>query len=282
MHYDSVVRRVVVVILDGLRPDAIQRFNLETLHRVMASGAWTLRGTTVAPSVTTAAVTSLMTGVSPGIHGLAGDHLFIPRAKQHLTPLPRQLATRGLPSSGFMGQVPAIFRGVAARVGRRLGLDTLRLAGDGAAQVLNAARPTLASQRSGLILLHWADADRAGHDHGWMSPAYADGCRRMDDALAELVALADDSETLIVGLADHGGGGRKPNDHESDHALDRTIPIVLFGANVVPRGLGPARLLDVPPTILSALGVDIPHTYEGRVLWEAFAADERLAAAVVA
>src|SRR5215813_9643309 len=65
MHYDPVVRRVVVVILDGLRPDAIQRFHLETLHRLMASGAWTLRGTTVAPSVTTAAVTSLMTGVSP-------------------------------------------------------------------------------------------------------------------------------------------------------------------------------------------------------------------------
>ena len=280
MHYDPVVRRVVVVILDGLRPDAIQRFNLETLHRLMGSGAWTLRGTTVAPSVTTAAITSLMTGVSPASHGLAGDHLFIPRAKHHLTPLPRQLATRGFPSSGFMGQVPAIFRGVAARVGRRLGLDTLRLAGDGAAEVLTAARPTLESQRSGLILLHWADADHAGHAHGWMSPSYADGCRRLDRTLGELIAIADDAETLIIGLADHGGGGRVPKDHESDHALDRTIPILLYGAGVVPRALGPARLLDVPPTILNALGVDVPQSYEGRILWEAFASEERLAAVV--
>src|SRR5215471_3835055 len=89
MHYDPVVRRVVAVILDGLRPDAIQRFNLETLHRLMAGGS-------VAPRVTTAAVTSLMTGVSPASHGLAGDHLFIPRAKQHLTPMPVHLATHGL------------------------------------------------------------------------------------------------------------------------------------------------------------------------------------------
>jgi arylsulfatase A-like enzyme len=278
MHYDPVVRRVVAVILDGLRPDAIQRFNLETIHRLMAGGAWTLHGATVAPSVTTAAVTSLMTGVSPSQHGLAGDHLFIPRAKNHLTPLPKQLSASGLPSSGFMGQVPAIFRGVAARVGRRLGLDTLRLAGNCASDVLEAARPTLAAQRGGLILLHWADADRAGHDHGWMSREYAEGCRRLDTALETLVGIVDDSETLIVGLADHGGGGRVPNDHESDHALDRTIPIFLYGAGVVPRPLGPARLLDVPPTILSALGVTVPPTYEGRILWEAFAMPEAVVA----
>ncbi len=280
MHYDSVVRRVVVVILDGLRPDAIQRFQLETLHRLMACGAWTLRGTTVAPSVTTAAVTSLMTGVSPATHGLAGDHLFIPRAKQHLTPMPRQLATCGLPSAGFMGQVPAIFRGVAARVGRRLGLDSLRLAGQGAAEVLASAEATLDTQRTGMILLHWADADRAGHDHGWMSAEYADGCRRLDEALGRLTGIADDGETLFVGLADHGGGGRVPNDHESDHALDRTIPIVLWGSSVVQRQLGPAKLLDVPPTILTALGVGVPDTYEGRILWEAFAADEQPVAVV--
>jgi arylsulfatase A-like enzyme len=278
MHYDPAVRRVVAVILDGLRPDAIQRFDLATIHRLMSHGAWTLHGTTVAPSVTTAAVTSLMTGVSPASHGLAGDHLFIPRSKNHLTPLPRQLATQGLPSAGFMGQVPAIFRGVAARVGRRLGLDTLRLAGNCAAEVLEAARPTLRSQRTGLILLHWADADRAGHEHGWMTRAYADGCRRLDTALADLASIADDPETLIIGLADHGGGGRVPNDHESDHALDRTIPIFLFGAGVVPRPLGPARLIDVPPTILSALGVTVPATYEGRILWEAFALPEAVVA----
>jgi arylsulfatase A-like enzyme len=278
MHYDPVVRRVVAVILDGLRPDAIQRFTLDTIHRLMAGGSWTLRGVTVAPSVTTAAVTSLMTGVSPTVHGLTGDHLFIPRAKEHLTPVPRHLSAHGIPSSGFMGQVPAIFRGVAARVGKRLGLDTLRLAGNCAAEVLASARETLESQRTGLILLHWADADRAGHDTGWMSPDYAEGCRRLDAALGTLVDIADDSETLFVALADHGGGGRVPNDHESDHALDRTIPILLYGAGVVHRPLGPSRLLDVPPTILSALGVGVPATYEGRILWEAFATPEAVVA----
>jgi hypothetical protein len=71
-----------------------------------------------------------------------------------------------------------------------------------------------------------------------------------------------------------------PNDHESDHALDRTIPILLWGASVVPRQLGPAKLLDVPPTILSALGIAVPETYEGRILWEAFAADDQPVAVV--
>jgi len=269
-----------MVILDGLRADAIQRFGLATLREMMSAGAWTLRGVTTAPSVTTAAVTSLMTGVAPATHGLAGDRLFIPRARSHLVPLPRHLAAHSLPSSAFMAEVPAIFRGVAARMGRRLGLASLSLAGSCAAEVLATARRALAEQRSGTIIMHWPDADHAGHRHGWMSAAYADGCRRLDEALDVLLRAAEDQKTLVVALADHGGGGCVPNDHEGDHPENRTIPILLYGAGVAPRELGPATLLDVPPTILRVLGLSVPESYEGRILWEAFAIDDASVVAV--
>jgi len=280
MPYGPIVRRVVVVILDGLRPDAIGRFELSTLGEMMSAGAWTLRAVTVAPSVTTSAVTSLVTGVSPATHGLAGDRLVIPRAKSHLVTLPRHLGAHSLPSSAFMAEVPAIFRGISVRVGRRLGLASLSLAGSCAAEVLAAARRALAEQRTGTIIMHWPDADHAGHRDGWMSAAYAAGCRRLDEALDGLVQAADDGHTLIVALADHGGGGCAPNDHDGDHPLNRTIPILLYGPGVAARELGPATLVDVPPTILRALGVSVPESYEGRILREAFVTDERSAAAV--
>jgi arylsulfatase A-like enzyme len=104
-----------------------------------------------------------------------------------------------------------------------------------------------------------------------MSQAYGAGAMRMDGCLGMLAALAEDAHTLLIGLADHGGGGIVSNDHESDHPLDRTIPLFLHGMRVARGELIDARLIDVPATVAAALGVEIPRSYEGRVLSEAFA-----------
>jgi arylsulfatase A-like enzyme len=280
MRHEIPVRRVVVVVLDGLRPDAIERFGLEHMQTLMARGASSRRATTVAPSVTTAAMTSLMTGVGPATHGVASDRLFIPKPRPGLVALPDWLAQHGFPSSAFMAEVPVVFRGIAVRIGRRLGLSGLHLAGSDAAGILSAARSTLRSQRRGLIVLHWPDADRAGHAHGWMSPEYADGCRRLDASLGAVMSTCNDAGTVVVALADHGGGGKQPNDHESDHPLDRTIPIGFSGAAIARRELGPVTLLDVPATIVHALGLSIPSSFEGSVLHEVFAGSDEPASAV--
>lgn len=280
MRHEFPVRRVVVVVLDGLRPDAIERFELEHLRTLMANGASSYRATTVEPSVTIAAMTSLMTGVCPDTHGLKSDRLFIPRARPGVIAMPDWLAQHGYPSSAFMAEVPAVFRGIAARIGRRLGLSGLHLAGSSAVGILSAATTTLRTQRRGLILLHWPDADRAGHAHGWMSPEYADACCTLDANLGALADMCADPQTMLVVLADHGGGGAVANDHESDHPLDRTIPIAFHGAAVAPRELGPVTLVDIPPTILCALGLNIPPSFEGVVQAGVFAGYDATAFAV--
>jgi len=278
----AAVQRVIVVVLDGLRPDAIERFDLRHIKRLMASGAHSYTATTVSPSLTAAAMTSLMSGVAPARHGILSDKLFIPRAAG-LTPLPEVLSKGSFPSSAFMADVAPIFRIFASRVGRRLGLNMLRTSGKTAPEILLAARTTLRTQRRGLILLHWPDADHAGHDHGWMSDEYAEGCARLDDALGMLAAVADvahDPQTILIALADHGGGGTDLKDHESDHALDRTIPLVIAGRDVVAIELAAPTLVDVPASIVWALGLEVPASYEGRVLGEAFATFDTPASAV--
>lgn len=116
-----------------------------------------------------------------------------------------------------------------------------------------------------------------------MSEPYAEAARRLDATMGKLASLIDltkDEHTLLIALADHGGGGTDSNNHESDHALDRTIPLVLAGKSVLPVVLEPASLLDVPPTILWAMGVDVPEFHEGRVLREAFSPVEAPISAV--
>jgi predicted AlkP superfamily pyrophosphatase or phosphodiesterase len=283
MHDATGIRRAIVVVLDGLRPDAIESFDLTHLRRLLSHGAWSLDASTVSPSVTTSAITSLLTGVSPREHGIVTDRIFIPRSGAHLAPLPAVLGAHGYPTAAFMSDVSPILRGIAARVGRRFGFDTLRTSGACALDILTAARTALRAQRRGLVVLHWPDADRAGHASGWMSARYADACTRLDTAVGMLVAQTDvlhDPHTLLVAVADHGGGGAASNDHDADHRLNRTIPLVLAGGLVPHVGLGAPHLLDVAPTILAALHIDAPRSYEGRVLGEALAAAPLSGAAV--
>lgn len=189
-------------------PDAITRFGLQNILRLARNGASTFDARTVSPSVTAAAMGSLLTGAAPSHHGLESERFHIPRAKGALHPVAHELARCGMPSSGFMAHVPWLIRPLARRIARTLGLTTVRFRGNNATQVLEAARTQLRIQDTGLILLHWADADRAGHEHGWMSDAYGQAAVAMDRALGQLMRVVDlsDRSTVMIALADHGGG----------------------------------------------------------------------------
>jgi arylsulfatase A-like enzyme len=268
------ITRVIVVALDGLRPDAIALFVLRHLWQLAEQGASTFSGSTVAPSVTAAAMTSLLTGVAPATHGLTSERIRIPRVRGPIHPLPQLLAGRGLPSTACLAELPRAYRALGARIAGRLGISEARFAGHSAAQILAAGRDVLHRQRHGLIVFHWPDADRAGHDHGWMSHQYGAAARHLDATLGLLVATADvasDRSTVLIALADHGGGGVCRTHHDSDHRHDRTIPIIVLGGTVT---AGPLRrsasLLDVPATVAWALGITPPASYAGSPLVEAF------------
>lgn len=276
------IRRVILLVLDGLRPDAIPRFGLHHTAALARRGASTMLARTVTPSVTACAMASLITGAAPERHGLQDTRFRIPMPKGTLHPLPRLLAEHALPSSAFLARVPRLLNGIAQRIATYAGVSQTRFSGITAGDILTAATATLEAQRRGLILLHWPDGDRAGHKYGWMSEGYADAVRDMDREVGRLVQTVglDDPETLLVALADHGGGGAVIDHHDSMHPLDQTIPIILAGG-AVRRGelTSGASLLDVPATIAWALGIPIPPSYAGKPLTSCFATDPAMVAA---
>jgi len=265
------ITRVVLVILDGLRADAVPLFSLSAIRALAERSARTFAARTVDPSITAAAITSLCTGVPPEVHGVRSDRFAVPR--RGLTPLPGHLRAHGFPVRAFMAAIPRPYRGLAVRIAGHLGLE-LHAGGNGSDDVLASALPTLARERRGVWVLHWPDADRVGHEQGWTSLAYAAATRRLDRTLERLLAatmLLDDPATLLVVCADHGGGGVDRRDHNSRHPLDTTIPLIVAGHGVTAGDLAPGTtLLDVPSTILWALGVPSPGGYQGRPLVEAF------------
>lgn len=275
-RYPPPVSRVIVVVADGLRPDIIPLLDLPVLGRLARRGASTLHAHTVRPSVTAAAMVSLLTGVTPDVHGLTTSRFRVPRPSGRLDPMPRLLRAAGVRTTAFMARLPWAYRRLGATLGRKLGFDSVSFRGANAREILAAGRHDLAVHRDGLLMMHWPDADRAGHDHGWPSPAYNRAARWIDQCLAEFEdVISSDAGTVLIVVADHGGGGRQRCDHDSDHPLDRTIPIILAGDSIHQTSLLPgSSLLDVPATILHLLGAEVPASYSGRVLHEAlFAGD---------
>ena len=111
-----------------------------------------------------------------------------------------------------------------------------------------------------------------------MSIPYLAAVARMDNALGSLRRELESSrgDTLLIALADHGGGGRVPTHHDSTHPLDCTIPIFLEGPGVHAQTLASGlTLLDVPATVLWALGLSVPERYAGTPIRDAFMAPLR-------
>ena len=203
-------RRVVLLVLDGLRADLVGDSRFPHLAALQAGSAHTVAATTVSPSVTAVAMTSLLSGVGPATHGVNSDRFRVPTPHRALETLPQVVATSGLPSHGVVRQVPWLIRPLARRIVAALGLTTATFARANARALLSAAMPAIRTQRDGLIVLHWPDCDAIGHRTGWMSAAYLAAVAHMDDALGVLrrELLSSRADTLLIALADHGGGGR--------------------------------------------------------------------------
>ena len=268
---------MVLVVLDGLRPDAIETFGLRTLQDLATRGASTMRATTVGPSVTAACMASLFTGVAPESHGIRSSKFHLGSRSERMYPMPEMLARARLSTEAFLAQVPWYMKHIAARIARALHVKAT-FAGRDSVAVVGAARQRLRDMTDGLMVMHWPDGDDAGHAHGWMTDEYRHAARRMDASMAEVVDTIqpfERSDTLLIAMADHGGGGAQLRDHESAHPTDRTIPIIFAGGAVPSRALrDPVSLLDVPPTVLWALGADVPGSYHGRPLLEVFGREE--------
>ncbi len=266
--------RCVILLADGLRPDAVTPSHAPSLHALAHDYVKAAQAVTVRPSTTVAAIGSLATGVSPGTHRLMEPGVGALRRLGTLRPVARELARRALPTIVVAGHVPAIEVPTASALAKFAGVSRLVAVRGPARHIAESALRRLRLTPRGLVMVYVNDCDRAGHAEGWMSQAYLDAVQSVDAAVGLLRATVSDS--LLVVLSDHGGGGIAPTDHDAPHPINDRIPLIVAGPRVRRRHTltGPVSLLDVPPTALWWLGVGVPEEYEGRALEEALAAGE--------
>jgi predicted AlkP superfamily pyrophosphatase or phosphodiesterase len=267
-----VTDHVVVISIDGLRPDAIQKFNAKTLQRLMREGRYSLNAKTISISNTLPSHTSMLTGVGAETHGITWNsdktkdlgHVHVPT----IFGVAREA---GFTTAAFFSKTKfnALGKpGTLDHVEMQEGELGLPWSSDRA--VANV-RSYLKHNMPNLMFVHLAEADFAGHNFGWMGRMYGAAVRGSDAAVAKVLELADarfgpGGYTVIV-TADHGGHGKR---HGSTDPRDITIPWIVWGAGVQHGDtLSSVRTMDTAVTALWMLGLEAPGA-EGKALTGAF------------
>ncbi|HKI94177.1 MAG TPA: alkaline phosphatase family protein [Gemmatimonadales bacterium] len=264
------MRRVMVILIDGLRPDVAPTGMMPSLAALSRDYARATNARTVRPSATVAALASFATGVGPAAHGLVEPGLRFLRRLGRLTPLASALRARDIPTIAVANDLGRPTRPIAATLAAFAGVQRLVSGGFDAASVAASARSVWEEVEDGFVFVYFNACDRAGHRYGWMSRPYLDAAAQVDAALATLTGVARNGLLLVT--ADHGGGGVRRDDHDEPHPMNDWVPLTVAGPRVRRRAVlaAPISLLDLPPTILWYFGAPIPPSYEGRILREAF------------
>jgi len=258
-------RRVLIISIDGLRPDIISQAPMPNLLNLMQSSAYSLQAQTVYPSVTLISHASMLTGTCPAKHGVDWNDFLPERGFAFGTDLFDIAHAAGFRTVMYVGKEKI------RQVTEPSSLDVSFYMGDRDSALVDRLIENF-PRRFGLLFLHLPLVDDMGHTYGWLSPEQFSVAFRADEAIGKILAELDASglrgETLIIVTADHGG-------HETTHGSsmpeDMTIPWIASGSGIQPGELSTTvHTMDTAATAAFALGLDIPAGWDGVPVYEAF------------
>lgn len=262
----AVTGHVIIISLDGLRPDAITAESAPTLDRFMHEGSYARIAQTIMPSLTLPSHTSMLTGQPPNVHGITWNSDEVASRGTVRTPTVFEVAhDHGFRTAAFFSKSKFEHLQVKGTLDYSQA-PTKMVSGWLMGRTLTDLGRYLGTNSPNLLFVHLAETDYAGHEFGWMSPIYMRALRAEDDALGDIVAAAEATFgpgkfTLIV-TSDHGGHDRI---HGTADASDVTIPWIVWGEGVRAGAVvaDTVHTMDTAATALWLLGVPVPRDWAG-------------------
>ena len=256
---------ILFVLIDGLRPDALEQATLPALKGLISQASYTLHARTVFPSVTLPCITSIFLSATPEMHSTIGNYF---NSNDWQAP--------GLIDAFHQagGRTAAFYNWEQLRdISRPGSLDfsiCLNQAespdlplGESDKLVAEMASSFLANYSLDFTFVYLGCLDTAGHRHGWMSTEYLKTLENADHCVDKLLNAIRPS-TQVVLASDHGGHG---DSHGSDEDIDMTVPLIIRGNSHKTGELPePVSVLDIAPSIAHLAGVDIPTEWMGKSL----------------
>lgn len=254
------MKKVLLILVDGMRPDALDKCGHSYLYDLQANSTSTLNARTIMPSVTLPCHTSLFFSVPAERHGI-NTNTWIPAVRpiDGLTDVIHNShgksafftnwqQLRDLARPGTLQYHLNINQDCCDDTDERLTEDAIKFMGE---------------FHPDFVFLYLGQVDEAGHHHGWMTPEYMKSVATAS-ACIEKISKAFGEEYTIVVTADHGGHDRT---HGTEAPEDMLIPLFFCGKDF-PKGkvLEKASIMDIAPTITALMGLQNPPEWEGSSL----------------
>lgn len=238
------IERVLIISIDGLRPDRLLLGNTPVLHGMIARGAFTMWAQTTAVSITLPSHVSMLTGVIPRKHKIEWN-MDLPLSEPVYPAVPTvfELAKKWHYSTALItgkskfgpltkpGTIDQLFMPPHD-------LEVDEPVADEAVKIIREHKPEL-------TFVHFPAVDKRGHKYGWGSAEQMRAIEAADVCVGRVLQALDDAgvrdHTLIIVSADHGGAGLT---HGAEDSRSRNIPWIANGPTVK-RGYDLTQSLDL-------------------------------------
>jgi parallel beta-helix repeat protein len=274
---DMLYDHVILVVIDGVRPDVLLGANTPNFDALAAEGSYTWNAWTVTPSVTIAAIPSLMTGATPEVHQVTDWS-----GEIYAETMPEVFEEAGL-STALIGS-----GGILAGYNENTYWTEYYYHENADEHFTTLAIEYFVENRPFFMYVYNPMPDRRGHTYGHESAEYREAIENADYHVGRLVQTLKDLEvydnTLIVITTDHGMTGtshgygyendmrifsiwRGPKVRGNYRMVDNVYipPSATYGETYVAH-----RIIDIAPTITSLVGLRAPENSEGSTIYQIF------------
>jgi hypothetical protein len=229
------IQRVLIISVDGLRPDLALRADTPVIHRLLKTASFTFWARTTAVAVTLPSHVSMLTGCAPNKHGIEWNR-DLPFSEPIYPNVPTlfELAHKAGYSTAMIAGKPKF-----ATLNKPGTIDWVALpyrepVTDAAVAIRSVA--IIRAHHPQLLFVHLPNVDTVGHAKGWGTPEQLTAIADADRAIGKILAAERDEhlldKTLVIITADHGGAGLS---HGPDDPRSRTIPWIAVGPTIRPN-----------------------------------------------
>jgi predicted AlkP superfamily pyrophosphatase or phosphodiesterase len=270
------INRVLIISIDGLRPDLLLRANMPHVRKLCATGSYTFWAETTPEAYTLPCHVSMLTGAPASKHGITWNE-YIEESYSNVPTLFEIAKQAGYSTAMVSGKMKFIvFAEPNALDNCYFPLEE-PVSDDAVAM---RAESFLRKHRPQVLFVHLPGVDTVGHEFGWGSPEQMAAINKADEAVGRLVVALTDlsltNSTLVILTADHGGAAKG---HEMNDSRSHFIPWIASGPglrkdfDLTLLGDRTIRIEDTFPTACVFLGLDIGEHCDGTPVLEALEKD---------
>lgn len=250
--------KVILILVDGMRPDALHLCNNPYVEQLLRHSASTLCAKTVMPSVTLPCHMSLFHSVPPQRHNILSN-TYIPQVRP-VKGLFEVLSKNGKTCAAFYNweELRDLSRPGNLKHSFYMSMEVKncdRRLTESAIEYINTDNPDF-------VFLYLGLTDECGHSFGWMSDEYLNAVSEAVECIHKITEQTGSNHTILI-TADHGGHERH---HGMDIAEDMTIPFIVHSPHKLKLRMDNVSILDYAPTITDILNVSPDVEWEGESL----------------